>query len=78
MNRLLGKPRQSITPDHAEFSWDPQFSESPDFVASHANDIYGNRAIFPLHCTLKTHNQLDTNREFMHLHCNQLHDLSQM
>lgn len=77
-NRLLEKPRQCINTDTTDFHWNPIYSDLPDFIKSNANDLYGNRAIFPLHSTLKTQSRHDTDLEFMHLHCNQLHDLTQM
>lgn len=76
--RLLEKPRQSINIDTDDFNWNPNYTNLPGYEKSNAADLYGNRAIFPLHCTLKTQSRLDVDREFMHLHCNQLHDLSQM
>ncbi|XP_055325146.1 probable ATP-dependent RNA helicase spindle-E isoform X2 [Sitodiplosis mosellana] len=74
---LLERPRQCINTEITEFQWDPNFTNSPDFVVSHANDIYGHRAIFPMHSTLKTQSSYDTDGDFLRLHCKQLHDLTQ-
>lgn len=78
LDRLLERPRKSINTEHTKFQWDPNFSNSPDFVVSHANDIYGNRAIFPMHNTLKTRSSYDTDVDFLRIHCKQLHDLTQL
>lgn len=74
--RLLERPRRSVSTEMTEFNWDPMFAQSEGFVKSFVNDIYGKRAIFPMHNTLKTQSNYDTNFDFMRLHCKQLHEIT--
>lgn len=76
--KLLEKQRKSINVDHTEFNWNPNFDKLPGFTKSLASNMYGSCAIYPIHNTLKTENKFDTNRQFLQLHCKQLHDLAQM
>lgn len=74
----MEKPRKSISIDHSDFNWNPEFEKMPGFRKSYASDIYGTRAIYPLHSTLKTESNFDTDRDFLHLHCKQIRTLAQM
>lgn len=78
LNRLLERPRRSINTEMTDFHWDPMFLDSPDYVQSHVSDIYGARSIFPLHSTLSTRSEYDTDLNFKRIHCKQLHDLTML
>lgn len=78
LNRLLERPRQSINIDNnSTFEWDPNFSNSPDYIQSKTYSLYGDRAIFAMHNTLNTQSRFDTNRQIMRTHCNELYNLTE-
>lgn len=77
LNRLLERPRQCINIDNSTFQWDPNFSNSPDYIQSRIYSLYGDRAIFAMHNTLNTQSRFDTNQKIMRTHCNELYDLSE-
>lgn len=77
-NRLLAKPRQCINREMSEFDWDPHFADSEGFIKSCVSDIYGDRAIFPIHNTLKTESTSDADQNFKRIHCSELHHIAQL
>lgn len=75
--RLLGKPRKLIGIHREEHLWNTY--DPCDVIVSHSEDIYGERAIFPLHNALKLYTEKSNNlSEQMQKHCQELHLLAEM
>lgn len=78
IHRLLERPRQCVNVDSSPFEWDPSFSDSADYIKSRTCSLYGDRALFAMHNTLKTQSRFDTDHKMMRIHCQELYDLSEL
>lgn len=68
--RLLGKSRNPSATGTDTHSWNS--FDASDIMKSNVDDVYGDRAIFPLHRAVKIYTKDELYAEEMRQHCDHL------